>query len=441
MPERYRIIGSAPAQSAMTTEAFRDHARQAVEQFGTSKPDGDAWDAFAAALSFGSADPDNTAPLTSAVQEAEKEIGGRPRRLFQLAIPPAAFESVVEMIARDGPRAAAPRHRREAVRPRPGLGARPEPPSCTPSSTSRRSSASTTSSARNRSRTSSRSGSPTACSSRSGTAQHVGYVQIDVPETLSIEGRAVVLRRDRRLPGHGRHAPVPGAGLRRDGAAVLARRRRRCAAEKTKVYEATPAASTCGTWSAASTRATGGEPGVPPDSQTETMVALAGRDRQLALGRRPVLPALGQVHGASRQMVTLGFHEPPLRMFRIERQRAVAAERARDRVSRSRLDLAALPRQGAGAGDRPPQATMTFRYDRSLHAGLARRVRAPVARRDARRPGPVHGLGRDRAAVGAVDAAPRQPLADPSVRARLVGAAARHGRLVAPRHWCLPDGH
>ena len=52
---------------------------------------------------------------------------------------------------------------------------------------------------------------------------HVDHVQIDVPETLSIEGRAGVLRGHRRLPGHGRHAPVPGARLRRDGAADLAR--------------------------------------------------------------------------------------------------------------------------------------------------------------------------------------------------------------------------
>ena len=72
LPERYRIIGSAPAESAMSTEAFREHARQAVEQFGSSKPAGDAWDAFAASLSFASADPDNTAPLASAVARARR---------------------------------------------------------------------------------------------------------------------------------------------------------------------------------------------------------------------------------------------------------------------------------------------------------------------------------------------------------------------------------
>ena len=40
MPEKYRIIGSAPAQFALSTEAFREHARQAAEQFGTSQAGG-----------------------------------------------------------------------------------------------------------------------------------------------------------------------------------------------------------------------------------------------------------------------------------------------------------------------------------------------------------------------------------------------------------------
>ena len=43
-----------------------------------------------------------------------------------------------------------------------------------------------------------------------------------------------LLRGHRRVPGHGRHAPVPGARLRRHGAADLARRRRRCASRRTR---------------------------------------------------------------------------------------------------------------------------------------------------------------------------------------------------------------
>ena len=102
LPEKYRIIGSAPAKFALGTEAFREHARQAAEQFGTSKPEAGGWDAFAANLTFASADPDNTAPLAHAVADAEKAIGGSPRRLFHLAVPPAAFESVVAEIGAMG---------------------------------------------------------------------------------------------------------------------------------------------------------------------------------------------------------------------------------------------------------------------------------------------------------------------------------------------------
>ena len=42
------------------------------------------------------------------------------------------------------------------------------------------------------------------------------------------------------------------------------------------------------------------EPGVAHDSETETFIALQVRDRQLALGRRAVLPAHRQADGRGR---------------------------------------------------------------------------------------------------------------------------------------------
>jgi glucose-6-phosphate 1-dehydrogenase len=102
MPERYQIIGSAPAASALSDDDFRQHAKDAVAEFGNFKPTGSAWKAFAAALHFAAADPDGTAPLVAAVKAAEKEIGGQPRRLFHLAVPPAAFGSVVGMLGDSG---------------------------------------------------------------------------------------------------------------------------------------------------------------------------------------------------------------------------------------------------------------------------------------------------------------------------------------------------
>ncbi len=102
MPEKYQIIGSAPAQFALSDDDFRQHALDAVKEFGSAKPTGAAWQAFESCLHFGAADPDNAAPLVAAVQAAEKEIGGSPGRIFHLAVPPSAFGSVVGMLGQAG---------------------------------------------------------------------------------------------------------------------------------------------------------------------------------------------------------------------------------------------------------------------------------------------------------------------------------------------------
>ena len=79
---------------------------------------------------------------------------------------------------------------REAVRPRPAQRARSSTSSSTRCSPRRTSSASTTTWARRPSRTSWRCGSPTSCSSRSGTPTYVDSVQITMAEDVGIGGRA-----------------------------------------------------------------------------------------------------------------------------------------------------------------------------------------------------------------------------------------------------------
>jgi len=101
LPERYRIVGTA--RSRRFSEAgFKEYAHDAVAEFATVKPTGDAWRGFEDALSFAAADRSDPAPLVSAVQAAEKELGGRPQRLFHLAIPPVAFESTIGMLGASG---------------------------------------------------------------------------------------------------------------------------------------------------------------------------------------------------------------------------------------------------------------------------------------------------------------------------------------------------
>ena len=361
MPEKYRVIGSAPAQFALSTEEFREHARQAAEQFGTSKPEGEAWDAFAANLSFGSADPDQTGPLAGAIKEAEKQIGGSPRRLFHLAIPPSAFESVVAMIG--------------AMDLAAGSRVIIEKPFGTDLSSARdlnqklhkvfdesqifridhfmgKESVDNILALR----------FANGLFEPSWNRQHIRYVQIDVPETLSIEGRAdfydktgayrdmVVTHLFQVL---GFIAMEPPSTI--DAKALRA--------EKAKVYDALKPIDVRhvvrGQYEGYRS-----EPGVPPGSQTETMVAVRAEIDNWRWAGVPFFLRSGKDLGASRQVVTLGFLEPPLRMFRIDRQDAPAGYRneiAIDFADPGTITVKFLAKE-PGAEMRLGEATMVFRY-------------------------------------------------------------------------------
>ena len=102
MPEDYRVIGVSRPSSALTDEEFRQRAHDAVEERGMRKASGEGWDEFVARLSFAPADADDSAELVRAVEEAEREIGGEPRRVYHLAIPPSAFPGTVAMLGETG---------------------------------------------------------------------------------------------------------------------------------------------------------------------------------------------------------------------------------------------------------------------------------------------------------------------------------------------------
>ncbi len=100
MPDRYQIIGAS--RQNLTGEQFGELARQAVAEVGASPPTGAALRAFQRRLSFASADPARTLSLVEAVARAERQIGGSPGRLFQLAVSLAAFEPTVTNLGAAG---------------------------------------------------------------------------------------------------------------------------------------------------------------------------------------------------------------------------------------------------------------------------------------------------------------------------------------------------
>jgi glucose-6-phosphate 1-dehydrogenase len=310
LPDEYRIVGSA--RRPLTDEQFREHARQAVAEFGTSKPTGDAWSVFDRALSFGSAQPGDTAPLAAAIQRASEQLGGSPRRLFHLAIPPPSFEPTVRMLGAAGL----------------ALGARIiiEKPFGTDLRSARD---------LNRAvhavfdesqifRIDHFLGKESvdnilAFRFANGLFEpvwnrhHIRYVQIDVPESLSIEGRGdfydetgayrdmIVTHLFQVLGFVAMERPVSlDAKPLRD--------------QKAKVFDAVKPIDVRhvvrGQYEGYRS-----EPGVAPDSDTETMAAVRAEIDNSRWAGVPFFLRSGKSLAASHQIVTLGFHQPPLQMF------------------------------------------------------------------------------------------------------------------------------
>src|SRR5215469_12030923 len=320
LPRRYRIFGASPAKFAMSTEEFRAHAKQACQDFCITKPatETDGWKEFQQHLSFAPADPKDYSPLKDEVERAEKEIGGSVRRLFHLAVPPAAFSSVVAMLGDAG---LAGEMSRIVV----------EKPFGT-DLTSAISLGEAVHAVFDESqifRIDHFLGKESvdnilAFRFANGLFEpvwnrsHIAYVQIDVPETLSIEGRAdfydkTGAYRDMIVT----HLfQVLGFIAMEPPTALTAEQLR---AEKAKVFDALKPIDVRhvvrGQYEGYRSEA-----GVAPDSQTETMVAVRAEVDNWRWHGVPFFLRSGKSMGAGRQVITLGFHEPPLRMFKTHRK-------------------------------------------------------------------------------------------------------------------------
>ena len=317
LPREYRVIGASPPKFALTEEQFRQRAEQACADFCITKPTDPSWPSFAERLSFAAAEPGNTADLEKAIQQAEKDIGGTPRRLYHLAVPPAAFTSVVGMLGDAGlvnsltrviiekpfgTDLASARALNQAV-----LAVFDE------SQVFRIDHFLGKESVDNILAFRFANGLYEPIWNRSC----IRYVEIDVPETLLVKGRgafydATGAYRDMVVT----HLfQVLGFVAMEPPVSLSAQQLRD---EKLKVYRALrpidPRHVVRGQYQGYRS-----EPGVKPDSDTETMVALKVEVENWRWHGVPFFLRSGKSMGASRQVVTLGFHEPPLRMFKAHR--------------------------------------------------------------------------------------------------------------------------
>jgi glucose-6-phosphate 1-dehydrogenase len=94
LPDACRIVGLSLDE--LDDRGFKDLVRESLEEHARAGLDDEAWERFAALLSYGRAStPEDYA---KAIGAAERELGGSPRRLFHLAVPPSAAASVARTI-------------------------------------------------------------------------------------------------------------------------------------------------------------------------------------------------------------------------------------------------------------------------------------------------------------------------------------------------------
>jgi glucose-6-phosphate 1-dehydrogenase len=198
--------------------------------------------------------------------------------------------------------------------------------------------------------------------------KHIAYVQIDVPETLSIEGRAdfydhTGAYRDMIVT----HLfQVLGFVAMEPPTSLDARHLR---AETAKVFDALkpldPRRAVRGQYTGYRH-----EPGVAPGSDTETLAAVRAEIDNWRWAGVPFFLRSGKNLAASRQQVTLGFHEPPLRMFPVHVAGAPNGRRNEitiDFADPGSITTSFLAKQ-PGPAMKLGAAEMTFRYADSPRA-------------------------------------------------------------------------
>ncbi len=186
------------------------------------------------------------------------------------------------------------------------------------------------------------------------------------------------------------------------------------------------------------------EPGVPPDSQTETMVALRAEIENWRWAGVPFFLRSGKNMGASRQVVTLGFHEPPLRMFRIDRKDAPTGsynELIIDFEDPGWIAVRFLARE-PGPETELGTASMVFRYEDSFQQAMALEGYERLI---------LLAMLGDQLLFTSSYSIERlweisEPLLQnpPPVKPYKPGTSGPQpdtDRLIAPFHWYLPDGH
>jgi glucose-6-phosphate 1-dehydrogenase len=310
MPADYRVIGTS--RRGGSVDDFCGVAKNAIGDEAV----GQEWERFVERLSFAAFSAEQPGPLVDAVRAAERQIGGESRRLYHLSIPPRAFAETVLALGESG----------LAERARVVL----EKPFGVDLSTARELNQVVHSVVPEErvfriDHFLGREAVQNLIALRFANGMfepiwnrnHIDHVQIDVPETVGVDGRAGFYEgtgayRD-MVVTHLFHvlgfvAMEPPTVL--DGRSI--------GEETGKVFRSVqpidPAGVIRGQYAGYRDGA-----GVAADSPTETFVALRAEIANWRWAGVPFFLRTGKRLGEERRLLTIAFREPPREMFRVAR--------------------------------------------------------------------------------------------------------------------------
>jgi glucose-6-phosphate 1-dehydrogenase len=103
LPEGFALVGYA--RSPMTDEEFRAYALDNIKQFSPHAPEGPDWDGFIRRVSYfrgAFAEPGAMREFRPYLEGLDAEFGTEGRRFFDAAVPPAAYADIVRRIGEAG---------------------------------------------------------------------------------------------------------------------------------------------------------------------------------------------------------------------------------------------------------------------------------------------------------------------------------------------------
>jgi glucose-6-phosphate 1-dehydrogenase len=103
LPESFAVVGVA--RRKMSREEFVANLREGIESFSRRPLDQDRWERLAQGLSYVTADTDDAGgyrSLADHLATVDRERGTRGNRLFYLATPPSAFPIIVQLLGEVG---------------------------------------------------------------------------------------------------------------------------------------------------------------------------------------------------------------------------------------------------------------------------------------------------------------------------------------------------